>query len=330
MENGGNDEPYPTIIDGLYKPASGSGGIWITLASDNFIYVKVQGDDESETTFYKLRMVGKSNNRAITNALFEIYDGTTLIDTYPVAIGQMGTESWSGGEAYGNYSNGAELPGNTGNTQTVNPANDGILSLYLDSDMDGIKGWPGSEHDKDPHLGERPPVNLRVVFKADFDGEMKFCQPRKNQRDAAEFDIASGDFGKLIGFWWWGVEVTSAMGEKGWYKFATRIGSQKADILDSLTVNGVEVDFTGIKPAFASSHYDPDNDFGCAAVILPANTNFGGTLQVVARPIAGYYPLISAVMAPNNITNVPNISFNINQDANFNPATGEFNGGLLP
>jgi len=339
LTNGGavNGDP---IIDGAYKPAAGgdseSGGISVTLAANNFVYIKVEGSDDSELSFYKLKMVSKSNNRDITNPRFEIYDGNTLVGTYPVSSGRMGTASWSGSEAYGAYSNGAEVEGKTGDTDNGqhlnNVENPSVLSLYLDSEMSttgatGLRGQPGSDKTKDDHFGQRPPANLRVVFKADFDGDIKFCQPRKNQRDAAEFNITSGDFGKLIGFWWWGVEVTSAMGEKGWYKFATRIGSQKADILDNLTINGVSVNFSGIKPAYTSTHYDPDNDFKYATVTLPASTNFGG-IQVVVKPQAGYYPLISAAMAPDVYTNVPNVQFNINQDSGFNSATGEFSGGF--
>jgi hypothetical protein len=359
LTNGGAANGDP-IIDGTYKPATTgdnpteeSGGIYVALAADSFIYIKVAGSDESELTFYKLKMVGKSNNLVIANPRFLIYDGTTLVGEYPVAVGRMGTEQWAGGEYYGSYNNGAEVDGKDGTSQELNEvANPSVLSLYLDSDMDGdwsyssvdfkgtvtingpygLKGQPGSDTTKDAHFGQRPPANLRVVFKADYtDGTMKVCTPTKNQRDAAEFNKDCNptdgyDFGKLIGFWWHGLEVTSAMGEKGWYKFATRIGSQKADILDTLTINGKSVDFTGIVPAYAPAHYDPDNNFKYATVTLPANTDFNG-LQIVAKPQTGYYPLISAAMAPDYVTNVSNTLFNINQDANFNPATGEYRGG---
>jgi hypothetical protein len=319
------------VIDGAYSAEDPASGIYITLANDSFIYVKVQGGSEDELSFYKLKMTSKSNNKTMTNPRFEIYDGTTLVETYPVETGQMGLNNWAGGENYGNYDDGAELPGNTGTTQSVTVSNKGILSLYLDSDMTGdLAGVPGSDETKDQHIGTRPPANLRVVFKAEFDGTLTFCQPRKNQRDEAVFNVTSGDFGNLVGFWWWGVEVTSGLGEKGWYKYATRIGSQKADILDSLTINGVTVDFTGVEPAYASAHYDPDNDFTYATVTLPANTNFGSALQVAAKGQTGYYPLISVASAPDHITNVTNPAFNESQEKNFNSATGEWSGAIPP
>ncbi|MDR2702694.1 MAG: InlB B-repeat-containing protein [Spirochaetaceae bacterium] len=341
-----------SVIDGAYSDGDSESGIYITTQDQSFIYIKVQGGTEDEVSFYKLKMVAKSNNRVISEPRFEIYDGNTLIDTYPVGLGPMGINKWAGDEYYGGYENGAEIAdgyfndGSDHNWYGGGPAYSnqnpggakgvdakGILSLYLDAEMDAdpaLKGVPGSDSTKNQHNGTRPPTNLRVVFKGDLDGTLAFCQPRKNQRDDAVFDIASGDFGNLVGFWYWGVEVTSALGEKGWYKFATRIGSQKADALGSLTINGVEVNFTGVEPAYASAHYDPANDFTYATVTLPANTNFGNALQVVAKRQTGYYPLVSVASAPDHITNVTDPAFNESQDKNFNSVTGEWNGVIPP
>ena len=316
-------------------------GIEVTLDSDSddeYIYVEVTGDENTDITYYKFKLLAKSTNRTIENPRFIIWDGNTKIGEYPVTIGRMGTASWSGSEAYGAYNNGAEVVGKTGDTSSGqhlnNVENASVLSLYLDADMDttgtsGLRGVTGTDDTLENFIGQRPPANFRVEFAADYDGDLLFCKPGKNQRASPEFNISSGDFGNLLGFWWWGIEVTSEIGEKGWYKFATRIGSQKADILDSLTVNGVPVDFDGVVPGFASAHYDPANDFTYATVTLPAHTDFNNALNVTAKAPAGYQPIIAAVMAPNETTNVPNISFVINQDENFNFATGTNTSPLL-
>jgi len=305
-------------------------GINIAPQAGEYIYVQVKGDEESELTYYKFKLVSKSTNRTIANPRFIIWDGASKVGEYPVSLGIMGTESWSGGEAYGSYNNGAEIQGGGGDVQTVDVNSTSIVSLYLDAEMDtdDLRGVTGTDP-LDSFIGQRPPAGFHVEFAADYNGTMLLSTPDKNQRSSPEFTITDGDFGNLVGFWWWGVEVTSEIGERGWYKFATRIGSQKADILDSLTVNGVSVDFTGIVPGYASAHLDAANDFNYATVTLPANTDFNSPLQVVAKAPAGYQPLIASVMGPDAITNVPNISFVLNQDECFDRQTGINTSALL-
>jgi hypothetical protein len=302
-----------------YTPVNGAiTGITIQGSNNTYLYVEIQGDHFSEPTYYKLKLIQRNNSRVLTSAKFVLYDGSTKLGEYPVGIGTMGTSSWSGSEAYGNYENGAEIVGGNGSTQTVDRASTSILKAYNDTaeawgtgtNTGGLQPWTG--------LTGRPPANLKVVLEIEGDGlASKKFTIEKNQRASPSFDNTTGDFGNLVGFWWWGVEVESGIGEKGWYKFATCIGSENADI-GEVKVNGVSVDFTGITGNATAAELIPDTNF--ATVTLPAGTNLA-TLSIEASPAAGYHSLVSMAMAPDAVTNVPQVTFNINQDECFNRAT---------
>lgn len=285
-------------------------GLNVVATDGSYLYIEVKGDSSyGELSYYKLKMIAKKNDRSLSAAKFVWYDGNTKLGEYPLGIGTMGTQSFSGGENYGNYDNGAEVEGGSGTSQTMPASSTSIMTLYDDAG------------------GQRPPANFRLTLEiegTDPDLQVAFDYT-KNQRSQPEFIIPGpngiGDFGKLIGFYWIAVEVTSPMGEKGWYKFGSRIGSENADI-GSIKINGVtltELPVGNITPA--------DNSSGYVTYTLSANTDMTD-IKIEAAPPAGYYSLVSVVMAPDEYTDVASVLFDINEAASLDRNTGINNTSL--
>jgi len=275
----------------------------INPITDGYIYIEVSGDgDNYGTSFYKLKMIAKNNDRSIKSAKFVWYNGTTKIDEKVVVVGRMGTESWSGGEAYGNYNNGAEVAGGgTGDSQTMPANRTSFVELYQDS------------------TSTRPPENFRLTLELEGnDPDLKFAYDfSKNQRSQPAFLNTTGDFGKLIGFYWIAVEVTSGMGEKGWYKFASMIGSEKTD-LGSIKINNTTIPAASFPEGNKSAG---DATSGFLKWTVPANTDMDN-LKIEVAPPAGYYSRIAIIPAVDQYTNAATVLYNMNEDENYNSNTG--------
>jgi hypothetical protein len=276
-------------------------GLQVSAVNDSYLYIEARGDDANftEMAYYKIKMVSKKSNRALKSAKFVWYDGNTKLGEQAVGIGVMGTDSFSGSEAYGNYSNGAEIVGGSGSSQTVPLDSTSIVTLYPDSG------------------NMRPPANFRIALELEGEdpGTTFAYDITKNQRSVLEFTNTTGDFGNLLGFWWIGVEVASEIGEKGWYKFATRIGSEKAE-LGSVKINDVALETL---PGANSAATDLTGGF--VTVSLPRDQL--SAIKVEAAPPAGYQSNVSMVFAPDAATNVPQVTFNINGDSNYSRETGK-------
>ena len=290
----------PNFTGAFLNPSEGIvEGINVTAVDGNFIFIEVKGAGTFyETMYYKLKMVQKKSDRGLKSAKFVYYNGNEKLGEYPLSIGTMGTHSWSGGENYGNYDNGAEVAGAAGDNQSVNVNSPGIFSKYLDDEG-------------------RPPANFRIVLEVEGnDPELKKSFAiNKNQRASLEFDNTTGDFGNLLGFWWWGVEVESGTGEKGWYKFASRIGSEST-ALGSVKINGVTLDISDLEGNITAA----DKSQGFIQYTLPAGDSFS-SVKVEVAPPAGYQSQIGVSASPTETTDISPITFDINYEASYDTAT---------
>jgi len=297
------------VFSGPFMGVSGGiiSGLSVAPVEDGYLYIEVRGDGVySGISYYKIKMIAKKNDRSIKLAKFVWYDGNTKIGEKVLGVGTMGTHSWSGGEAYGAYNNGAEVVGGSGaggyptDPNFVMPTNrSSFVELY------------------DDLSGQRPPANFRLTLELEGnDPDLQFSYDySKNQRSQPAFLNTTGDFGKLIGFYWIAVEVTSGMGEKGWYKFGSSIGSENTD-LGSIKINGT------VLPTLPDGNISAsDASKGYVTVTVPANTDMNN-LAVEVAPPAGYYSRLAVASGLDEYTDVSSVLYNLNEDAHYNSNTG--------
>ena len=162
--------------DGNTQP-SFSAASTITAANGQYLYVKT-GNTNGDTGFYKIKLTAKSTQRAISGV---------KINNIDVTPGPMGTHSFPGAEAWGAYSNGAELAPNNGSVAILGSAGLASVTVTVTSPAGGEIKYGTTA------------ANSERNYLIDFGSANTFS------------GINSGDFIAL--------EVTSEMGEKGWYKF---------------------------------------------------------------------------------------------------------------
>jgi len=105
------------------------------------------------------------------------------------------------------------------------------------------------------------------------------------------------------------------MGEKGWYKFGSSIGSENTD-LGSIKINGT------VLPTLPDGNISAsDATNGYVTLTVPANTNMDNLTVEVASP-AGYYSRIAVAPALDEYTDVSSVLYNLNEDEFFNSNTG--------
>jgi hypothetical protein len=294
------------LFSGPFVGADGGtiSGLSVAAVDGNYIYIEVKGDGTyGALSYYKLKMTAKKNDRRLKTAKFVWYDGNTKLGEQSLGIGTMGTHSFSGGENYGNYDNGAEVVGGSGTSQAMPASSTSIMTLYDDAG------------------GQRPPANFRLSLELEGeDSDLQFAfDYTKNQRSQPQFVIpgvdGTGEFGKLIGFYWIAVEVTTPMGEKGWYKFGSRIGSESADI-GSIKINDV-----ALTPLPAGNKTAADVSAGYITYTVPANADMSN-IKIEAVPPSGLYSTVSIVMAPEENTNIAYGLFDLNEESNLDRDTG--------
>ncbi|MDR3284856.1 MAG: hypothetical protein LBS97_06745 [Treponema sp.] len=175
--------PYKIAVGpGTTEPSFAESEGTITPTDGSFLYIKAESLDAAtpDPAYYKIKLVQKNDNRALTSV---------KIGTQTMGLGAMGTHSYPGSEAYGNYSNGAELAA----------ANAGIWNW---TDISGLNGVAIEVEAFNPALtftfGQG--INARD-YAIDF-------QPLPTDK---KVNLKVGA--------WIGIEVVSEIGEKGWYKF---------------------------------------------------------------------------------------------------------------
>jgi hypothetical protein len=184
--------------DGSAAPVFAASSGKVTLTDGNFIYVHTSGEGGTQDAYYKIKLTAKDDNLALTSV---------TINNENMDIGQLGTHSFPGAEAYGNYSNGAELA-TTGNRSTYNAASLSALNSVT------VVATPASQNAVVTYGHTTTERNYLIDF------------------------AASGTLGKLKAYEYIALEVTSELGEKGWYKFYAPISTP---VVSSITVGSVMV-----------------------------------------------------------------------------------------
>jgi hypothetical protein len=172
----------------------------ITVANGSYLYIKSISDNSEygDTVYYKVKLVSKKDDRSLTSVTI---NGVTF------GIGAMGTHSFPGSEAWGAYSNGAELatngsgymPINTTLTTKDNPVI--VTATPTDPALAILYGHTAVERDYNVEFGTN--ANLGTVPTNEFIG----------------------------------LEVKSELGEKGWYKFRVYVGRTE-NTLSAITIPG--------------------------------------------------------------------------------------------
>ncbi|MDR0412036.1 MAG: hypothetical protein LBH75_08715 [Treponema sp.] len=180
------------VADGVTEPTFGD-ATNIIPTNGQYLYVKTTGIGEyAEDAYYKIKLTAKDDNRSLA--------GVT-IGGQSVAVGALGTHSFPGSEAYGNYSNGAEL------------AQEGT----------GIFNWT--------NLSDLNSVAI-VVEPSAASLDIKYGHTDTERDYLVDFTTDSS-LSLKIGEWI-ALEVTSELGEKGWYKFRVK----DADIVNGGNLGG--------------------------------------------------------------------------------------------
>jgi hypothetical protein len=191
---------YTTAVaaNGNTEPVDFANNTAIPAVNGSYLYVKVQSPYEAypDPSYYKIKLVQKGDDRAIS--------GVT-IGGKAVATGVMGTHSFPGSEAWGAYSNGAELAANNaGVASDVGAA--GLASLQVNvatkpADLAVTYGWTITERD----------------YTIEF------------QSSGVLTNVPSGAY--------IAIKVSTELGEEGWYKF--RVYEKEIDSsLANLTMGG--------------------------------------------------------------------------------------------
>jgi hypothetical protein len=187
------------VANGTTQPTGFASSPSITVADGHYLYIKATNTfpGGSEDAFYKVKLTAKNDSRAI---------GNITIGGKTVTAGPMGTHSFPGSEAWGNYSSGAELAPNNGSIAGgVGPAGLSNLAVVIGS----------------------PPVGATIGYGY-----------TTTERDYnVDFSNTTGTLGSVPNGAFIALEVTSALGEKGWYKFLVYEKDVDSS-LQSLTLGG--------------------------------------------------------------------------------------------
>jgi hypothetical protein len=211
----------------------------VALTSGNFIYIHTTGEGGTQDAYYKIKLTAKDDNCSLTSVTI---NGDTM------DIGQMGTHSFPGAEAYGNYSNGAELA-TTGNRSTYTAA----------------------------ALSDLSAVTV-VATTVSNKSTVTYGHATDERSYLVDFGD-SGSLGTLKADEYIALEVTSELGDKGWYKFYTPLSSVSSVSVGSVTVtpgkyavrNGTfGVNFTGNSPMVLV----PPAELGSASLTVTKATGF--------------------------------------------------------
>ncbi|GHV28586.1 hypothetical protein AGMMS4952_12640 [Spirochaetia bacterium] len=152
----------------------------ITPVDGSFLYIETE-NPAGDKAYYKIKLIAKNDDRSLASVTI---NGTSL------TIGTMGTSSFPGDEAYGNYSNGAELA-TTDDRST--------LAVTALTDLAAVT------------VAATPTAGSTTVVYGATEWERNYLITYSS----------SGSLGKLKDGGFIALEVTSEIGEKGWYKFAT-------------------------------------------------------------------------------------------------------------
>jgi hypothetical protein len=151
----------------------------VTVVNGSYLYI--ESTSNSEKAYYKLKLLSKTNNTTLTSV---------TIGGDQMVLGQKGTHSFAGSEAYGNYSDGAELAANNG-------------SVYFAPNFAALNSL------------------AIVAVPQDSSASVTFAHVQDTR--AAGFDTGASPLSNVLADDYIVAEVSSALGEKAWYKFQVHI-----------------------------------------------------------------------------------------------------------
>jgi hypothetical protein len=181
-----------------------------SINNGDYIYVKTTA--ASGVLVYKFICVVKGDSTDLT--------GIT-INGVPVTLGPKGTDSFIGIEAYGNYTLGAELaPGEP---------------------LDPSDPYGGTRESPSVYRPATRWTNIEVnATPADSNATVTYDHTYNHKGEILEFENTTGSLGNLPTGEYVGIEVTSEIGDKGWYKVRVAYGSTDTALSD-IKVGGVSV-----------------------------------------------------------------------------------------
>jgi hypothetical protein len=283
---------YAVVANGFTDPtglfADPSDPISVTPVNGSYLYIKSVSDNTEygETVYYKVKMEVKKDDRSLQSV---------TINGVSFSIGQMGTHSFPGSEAWGAYSNGAELATDGSGYKDINTtlATKGnpvdVAVVPTDTSLDILYGHTTVERNYEVEFGEN--TNLGVIPTNDF--------------------IA--------------LEVRSELGEKGWYKFRVGIGRPGAE-LNVITISGgvgavaIPAANTAVTGVTASEYrmssagpWSPTvtttvseaagKAYAVAATISDNITDWSNTTGALANVVSAQYVVIRVVSESTRYTN---------------------------
>lgn len=290
----------PTVspqFTGAFLGASGgviSAGA-VTPVDGNYLYIEAKSDGVfGEPAYYKVKMVMKGSDRSLRSVKFVWYEGSEKKGEQAIGIGPMGTHSFPGAEAYGSYTNGAQLFG--GDTSTTLAPTGSIFSIP----------------DYTTGLGTGPiPGNYRFVIEVvPRDPALDVAYDyTHNQRDALiTFDKEEGINERLVGNFFIALQVSSDLGEKGWYKFRLNTGRNDPNLSD-IKINGTSIgSLPTVNTAVGGTNIKQ---------YRVANADDLKSIHVEGVPTVNYESRISYAMAPTASLGLAIQTFDINGSNNF-------------
>jgi hypothetical protein len=228
--------------NGSGEPAFEESSGKVTLTSGNFIYIHTTGEGGTQDAYYKIKLTAKDDNRTLTSVTI---NGDTM------DIGQMGTHSFPGAEAYGNYSDGAEL------------ATTGNRSSYTAAALSNLSA-------------------ITVVATTASDKSTVTYGHATDERSYLVDFGDSGSLGKLKADEYIALEVTSELGEKGWYKFQTLLPS-----ISSVSV-GTVTNITPGKYAIRNGTFGVNFTGTATVVLVPPDELASASLTLTVTKATGF------------------------------------------
>jgi hypothetical protein len=279
----------------------------VTAVDGNYLYIEAKSDGIfGEMAYYKVKMVMKGSDRSLRSVKFVWYEGEQKKGEQMVGIGPMGTHSFPGAEAYGNYSDGAQLVG--GDSSTAVAPTGSIFSIP----------------DYTTGVGTGPiPANYRFAIEVEpRDPALDIAYDyTHNQRDALiTFDKAPGINERLVGNYFIALEVSSELGEKGWYKFRLNTGRDDG-FLSDIKINGTSI---GALPSPNTATTGTTS-----LVYRVANADDLRRIHVEGVPTANYESMVSYAVAPTASLGLAIQTFDINGSNNFDTFTDFVSGQFI-
>jgi hypothetical protein len=289
------------VFGGAWAGAGDNGvisGISITPKDGDYLFIQLKSDGGSfsDITYYKIKLIAKESNRALQSVNFVWYEGATEMGRQTMAIGTMGTSSFPGDEAYGTYTNGVSVPAGNG--------------IYTITSYTSAATIPGNYKLVVEAVGKDPGLNIKYGVT-------------KNLRDGGiSFPNETGDLGRLVGSWFIGLEVTSGIGQKGWYAFQLNSGRPSL-ALDDIKINGVSIKSQNSDALPAGNALVDGTNTGVYRV---QNKSDLDSIKIQAVPPAGYENRLHYALGAEIGSSVSNTSFIVNDENKVDTFTGFVSG----